>query len=698
MSSVLSPLQLTSGATLLNGQGINPLPTALAAAIAAYNSTTLVTNIIQAIAWYKAQAFYTESTFDSLLSIGSTTCPALGNSIPAGALASLSALTNAYITGNTAVDDSTFDPSGLSNFIEQLGSAELGNGDVGKFCQGFLTVAGYTNVVNQFITSSVNAPNYLGPTFTSMDALTTADVATINPVFDKFGTDIARQGQLVNTKKLDLYGTPAGLIQQLSAVAGVQRQAIPSVQAALSSVGLSNKDIENLVTDNRISLFNPNGLTNNQFDKLQKQAYVGMNFVTDDALQEVLDILDVTTPGITSMADLLDPQKTFPLSYPTMRVPTPTGPQFIYGDNGSVNSSMSPIIDLYLPTSSGCDELGKIIPQASATANKAIQVGLQNITNIANTTWPELAQAINSFEPTKWDNTQEYLPNTVVSVSNGLAVPTTYRSQQEVPAGIDINNTSYWEPVKLGNLITMRDLPLIEAQTQAVDDSVTNFYENEVATGSGQYGTLLITDVIGTSIDAHDFATALNSVTNTINTLQGAGTLLALNTALTNLILSGNDAGVITQIAAANAAIVALATATKDALNALWVPIATALDFELQYQTQAGVNYFDLPPSQTLSIYSFVQGLPGFSQDQSPGQAWDYLTYAIDSNLLGGQAAIGAIREAYNVSRLEQVGIGARAATQVPLGSVPGGDFVDPAGTAELYNTYPKNRGEITTP
>lgn len=687
--SIVSPLQLTAAAALLQNQGIRPLPTSLVSAINGYNITTLAVNLKSAQDWYKAQAFYTESTFDALLSLGSTTCPALGNSIPAGALGTFAYLDRDYLSNNPPADGSTFQPSGFTNLLEQLASAYLGNGDAAKFVQGFTAVAGYTGTINQFITTSVNANQYLGPTFTSMDALITADISKINPVFDRFGTDISRQGKLVDLTNLDNYGTPAALLQQISKVAKLQGQVLPTVQSALIQVGLIPREIQDLANNNRASLFNPTGLSRNQWDKLQKKAYAGIARIKGTALEQVLDILDVTTPNITSLDQLLDPVKTFPLSYDTMQTLSPQGPISIFSPDGSVNSNISPVVNSYLPTASGCDELGKIIPQAAATANKAIQVALQNIPNIAATTWPEFGNTINGFVDRAWTPDQEYLPNEIVSLQSG-DTNTYYQSQQDVPVGTNISDINYWEPISLGNLLTMEGLDLIQAQTTAVYPSVTDYFADDVAQGSGNYGTITILDVLGVTVDSGDFATKLNAVTSQINTLQGAGTLNALNTILTVTIPAQvTNAGVITQIAAANAAINSISSTVKDLLNSYWIPIATDLNLSSKITQEAGIDYFGFISGEKSSIYGFVQTLPNYALDNTTGAAWDYLSQIADTSTLGGQAIVGSLRQGSNQARLDQTQIRSRAPTEIPVGAVPAGDFVSAAPDSDLYGTYP---------
>ena len=697
MASVSTPLQLTCLAGLLNNTGIKTLPTTLTTAITTFNATTVIANWLAAVNYYTSQSFKTESTLEKLLSIGSTVCPALGNSIPYSPVGNYPYLRYEYLP--TLSDPSTFQPYGFSNLIQETGNAYLGRNDVGldtgKFAQGFLAMYNFVQTTNKYINTAVNANNYLGPTFSTMDSITSADVVKVNPVFDQFGTDVARQGLLVNTKNLDLYGTPAGLIQQISNVAKLSG-ALPAVQSALIAAGLAPSEISDLVNDNRISVFKPNGLTQNEFDTLQKKAYDGLTFITGDALQQILSILEITTPNIKSADQLLDPLVMFPLSYNTLITQSPTGPIYIYSQQGYVNSGTAEIVNLYLPTASGCDELGKIIPQATATANKAIQVSLQNIANLTNTSWPAFAKAIFAAGNTPaWDSTRDYLPNEIVSDPTVL-VPQNYQSQQNVPAGTALNDTNYWQPIDSGNLVTLDDLNLIQAQTTPVDASVTAYFDTSVATGSGNYNTLTMCDVLGVAIDYDNFATQLATATTAINTLQSAGSLATLNTAYNNIATAPNDANALTHIAQANAAIAALAGDPQVAiLNTAWNYIANILNKQAQWQSQAGVNYFALPSGTTASTYGFVETLPQVANDPTTCGPWDWLSQVFDTTTLTGQAGVGVIREAYNELRLETVGI-RNTANQIPVGSVPGGDFVDPRPNPDLFDTYPKNRAEVT--
>jgi hypothetical protein len=670
---IITPLQIIASAGLLDNQGLKPLPAALTTAINQYNATTLMQNFFAAVDYYKAQGFFTENTFDQLISIGSTVCPALGNSIPASPVGSYPNLIAEYLTINTVTDNSTIDPSGFSNLIQQTGSAYLGDGDIGRFAQGFLAVQGYLSTVNSFVNSVDNSQTYLGPTFTTMSDLVTNNISRVTTDIPKFAVDLRNTGRLINTGNLELFGTPAGLLQQLATVSGATGGSLPGVLAQLKNQdavatrsGLTDAEINTLVSDNRVSLFNPRGVSALAFDQLQKTAYQAMTQVRGAELQDVLTVLEISTPNINTMADLLNLEKIMPNSYQTLQVPTAVGPRPIYLSDGAVDQTLAPIVNQILPAPSGCDELGKIIPPANAVSNKAFQSALQQVTNIAQTPAPNFAVSMVDLPRTAWTNTVPYQANAVVALAPASPagpaqlLPDTvfYRAQQDVDVGTNIVDTNYWQPYTPEGISTMADLPLIEALTAAVPASVAATFNNEAATGTGPNGTVTVCDVIGTATDHWDFAARLATATTAINTLQTAGSLTTLNNAYVAIVSAANDAAVLTQIGNANAAIAALSADPQvPILNTAWNYIANYLNLEKGFQNQAALNYFELVSDEKVSVYALAQSLGQFgTQCQACGPN-QFLQDIVDQTTLTGQAMIGALREGQNQAQLAAAGL-----------------------------------------
>jgi len=371
-TGLLSPLQLTGGAGLLQNTGI-AINSAFSGAVQQYEAIAPIANLLATIN-LASTANLSSATITSLQTLGNSVCPALGDSIP-----SASAGTAPFPTSSSL---------GFLGFLETVGNTQLGSGDVGKFAQAFAAAQGYVSLVNQFIISAANANEYLGPTFTNLTDMITADLSKVSLALPALGEDLAELGVLINLANLQHLGEPAALLQQLSKAGNMGNSTLPCVQTALIMAGLDDQGITDLISNNRESLFNPNGLSTNQFDRLQQRAYQGMNMVSGDCLADVLAILDVTTPGIEDMADLLDPVKILPTSYPSLKFED----TLIYDANGDVNSGISN--ELNATTATGCDELGKIIPPAQAVANKALQYQLQQVSGISNLTLPQLASIL----------------------------------------------------------------------------------------------------------------------------------------------------------------------------------------------------------------------------------------------------------------------------------------------------------------
>jgi hypothetical protein len=377
--SVATPLQLWAGVGMYAGNAITA-NTALANNIAAYNALVPVANLLLTIglATSNANLGITAGTIANLKAIGSNVsgnyCPALGDSVPSNV---------SWTVGN----------AGYATSITTSASTYLGNGDFGKFAQAFGAAQGYISLTNGIINSAVNvnSDDYLGPTFTNMDDTISGDVAKVNLAYPAFGADLANIGCAIKFTRVEALGTPASLLQNLAECGNMLNGSTPCVTTALQAQGLSDQNIADLVNNNVQSLFNPTGLTQNQFDVLQRLAYPALVNVTGDCLTEVLEILDCTTPNIATMADLLNPVKLYPTSFSSLTLPTPDGPVLIYNTDGSVNSVIEPILNSGTVSPTGCDDLAKIVPPAQAQANRALQIAYQQIKGIRGTTTQQLA-------------------------------------------------------------------------------------------------------------------------------------------------------------------------------------------------------------------------------------------------------------------------------------------------------------------
>jgi type IV secretory pathway VirB2 component (pilin) len=231
--------------------------------------------------------------------------------------------------------------SGLGNqmitVILDEAAVDICGSNVSKLTQAVNQAAAYAGQAATFINSAVNSQTYLADTFTSMNSMITGGITNVSLATGPLGTDLQNLGRLINLRDLNNFGSPLALTQQLYAIAGT----IPTVQTAFITAGVS-ADIVLNITSPTVSVV----------DSVQKRMYQAMTTITGDSLAQILAVFGVTTVGITTMADLLNPLKLFPNSYQTLTAPTPNGPAPIYLDSvGSINSSLITALPPYVTSS-----------------------------------------------------------------------------------------------------------------------------------------------------------------------------------------------------------------------------------------------------------------------------------------------------------------------------------------------------------
>jgi hypothetical protein len=361
VASVLTPLQLIAGQGLLQNQGISASPE-LTDAINLYLATPLMTAYYSALnagaPIYNSTAntvpAFTNSipsAYSSLLSVTATYVPAgsSGTTLKVSSTTGISGGMNIIGTGFTsgqtvagvidattltisAAPDSTpsgsllFDNGNMTSTILAQSAYDAGDGDISKFVQALNLALSYGQITNQFINSAVNSQTYLGNTFTTTNNMITGDITTINLATQSFGNDLSNLGILIDLNDLGNLGAPATLLQRIVTVSGN----IPILSVYLIAEGVPQDVVLNL-----------GSAATSVTDSIQRLMYQAMTKVTGPDLAQVLKVLKVTTAGINTMADLLNPVKIFPNSYQSLTVTTANGPRAIYlNDVGAVNSTL----------------------------------------------------------------------------------------------------------------------------------------------------------------------------------------------------------------------------------------------------------------------------------------------------------------------------------------------------------------------
>jgi hypothetical protein len=203
-----------------------------------------------------------------------------------------------------------------------------------------------------------------------------------------------------------------------------------------------------------------------------------------------------------------------------------------------------------------------------------------------------------------------------------------------------------------------------------------DYYAGNLAIGSGENGTILLTDIIGTAagtnitenlgncvaiIDAMRQANA-NVFTDLINTYDDIyANVLASDNA--NVIALIGDAGnTIGNIIAANP------NETAN-LNTYFSAINTQLTREAELLTQAVIDIGNVQGNNQVAIMSFTSSLPGYGLDTKVGGSAQYLEEVTEKTVVANvvvmtpaaQSTVATLREGRTTAGLNAAGVGTAA-------------------------------------
>ena len=311
----LTPLQLDAAAGLLQNEGFG-VNANLLSAISSYKNTTLITPFLNTISVGSTGNILSANVITSIEILAANTCPALSDSVP-----------TAYSSLGTQ----------MTTVVINEADIDICGNNTSKLTQAVNQAEAYTSQTSIFINSAINSQTYLGNTFTTMNSMITGGATSINLSTTAFGTDLKNLGQLINLKDLNNFGSPLALVQQLYSIAGV----VSTVTAAFITAGVSTDVVLN-ITSPTVSVT----------DSTEKLMYQAMTTITGNDLAQVLTVFGVTTVGITTMADLLNPLKLFPNSFQSLTAPTANGPAPIYIDSVvSINTLLTVQLPPYVISS-----------------------------------------------------------------------------------------------------------------------------------------------------------------------------------------------------------------------------------------------------------------------------------------------------------------------------------------------------------
>ena len=249
------------------------------------------------------------TTYNNLISIGSTTIPAMGNSPPS--TYNWTGYPN-WASNYTSTNNVTqwgyvrlFALQAYNEFNYNSGLS-LNSNKYQDFLSGFMSTYSFIEYSNDAILSVNNSQTFLDGTYSNMDDLITGDITGVSIATSIFGQDLITSGKAINLQSIATFGLPSNLLMTLQKNNALTK----SVSLALIASGITVSELNDI-----ISLAEP--ISKEQ----ERKIYGAFGIILGQDLKDILVSLNCKTAGIESLVDLLNPIKLFPNSYQTLTVP-----------------------------------------------------------------------------------------------------------------------------------------------------------------------------------------------------------------------------------------------------------------------------------------------------------------------------------------------------------------------------------------
>jgi len=567
-------------------------------------------------------------------------------------------------------------PGGLTEAANVMGGSVSGSDIIGnakKFGSVLGSADGFVGSANQLISAANNSANsFAGGTFPGMDGIMSGNLTGLTNALPDFGADLGSLGNTINFESISNLGSPGQLLKNMDlagnlgpmydkvADISVDPRIATSLGGDLSTItnainsGTSGLSIGSLGVDiNKVAEIGP-ALPSN----IQSQVYDAFGDLSTTEVADVKGILGNTQSAITNGKDLMNPQKLFPSSFSTLTAPLRTasvGDRAIYTADGAVNEEFNSL---------GANLSGSL-PDDLAVANGALARSFGQIKGIDGSTANLLATASTTAE-------------------------------------------------------TLKDLDLIKNQTQYLTDDVKNFWtttyasESGIQLATGPDGTYTLSDVIGYAA-GYNSAAPLQQNKIEMEKLIASG---AMDVFTKDSGSGSSDTGIyivmdyfidgaydvtvapgpppvieyvipagvygagtyVTQAAAWNAIIAAAKTLMQTFYAANPGAQIIQRNFKRMQEQQAREKLIRQKMDLDLSVVQaedttaiqLASNLPSFALDTSAGGSAELLERVMNFSSTGGQAAVGAMREARNLDKLATANIQSDAPIPSTLPSNPG--------------------------
>ena len=322
------------------------------------------------------------------------------------------------------------------------------------------------------------------------------------------------------------------------------------------------------------------------------------------------------------------------------------------------------------------DRLSQIVPSDQALAAKALATSLQQISGITNMTLPTLANATANLQTTNNLNQISALTQAVpASVANYLS---------------NIGGTG-------GKSVVVCDVLGIAAGYKVTDaflNTVSTFANTNISYLTTVYQTMnsVVGNVYGDPINGPVTIPAgkpaagiyYSATSNTGNATVLTAT--AANSAFTGV---GGDTtptgpGLIPVATNAISNVATTSSAQVAVLNSYFNSMAAQVTQEKFLQAAAQIDFANLIPNNSPTVYSLVYSLPTYGQQIEQGGQAQFWQGVANINTFTGQAIIGALREGINKALLGNAGVQTNALVpDTPNPPIPTANLIPSTYTAQ---------------
>jgi len=327
------------------------------------------------------------------------------------------------------------------------------------------------------------------------------------------------------------------------------------------------------------------------------------------------------------------------------------------------------------------DRLSQIIPSDQALAAKALATSLQQIAGVTNMILPVLANAVINLQTTN---------NLPLISALTQAVPTSVASYLSNIAGTNGTSVVICDVLGIaaGYQVTDYFLNTVSTFANTNISYLTTVYQNMNSVVGNVYGDPVAGPVTIPSGQpaAGTYYSVTSNVANVITV-----TATAADSAFTG---TGGDTpptgpGLIPVAEIEVGNIATTSSAQVAALNSYFTSMAAQVTQEKSLQSAAQIDFANLIPNNSPTVYSLVYSLPTYGRQTEQGGMAQFWEGVADISTFTGQAVVATLREGVNLTFLGNAGI--QTNSTVPSAPNP------PLAQANLIpSTYTANQAANT--